>query len=235
MNEHTPRLLRKHDSIRILKNAGLEIAAVIDIGVQDDTWELRLAFPDLPHALFEPVKEYHQSIRGNYEGMDYRLHEVALSDRSGVLQFKDIRADDAGVVSHVRPAGYHEDDGLRTVAAVTLDDFLFEHQVPKPYLIKIDVDGHETEVMRGAKSVMKDANCLIVESTMPNVTERCMLAEKAGLVLWDIVDFSYYRENLYQVDLIFIAESAIKAFGALDPYKSINQGFEASKWYSREE
>jgi FkbM family methyltransferase len=219
------------DSLKTLRNAGLQVSAVIDVGVQHDTKELRVAYPDVPHLLFEPIVEYHDAIRASYEGVNYQLIGSAVSSSSGTLLLKQVRADADGVVSHVMN-GEVEGQGTRRVPCVALDDFFAQHEVAKPYLLKVDVDGTESDILRGAASTMRDCSCLIVETTMPFVEERCRLARESGLRLWDIVDFNFYHGSLYQVDLIFVSEREIARCRPLDPYNAINRGFEASAWFA---
>ena len=78
---------------------------------------------------------------------------------------------------------------------------------------------------------MRNCSCLVVEATLPMLAERCHLAGLSGLKLWDIVDFNFYRGNLYQVDLVFVHESQIKKLPILDPYEAINHGFDQSAWF----
>jgi FkbM family methyltransferase len=232
------RKLTKTHSLKMLARAGLKVSSVFDVGVQRDTRELRETFPDVPHFLFDPVLEYNEGIRRSYEGMDYVIENIAVSDRDGLLWLKEFRTDEDGVLSHVHPA-LHYEEGLKTVPARSLDNYMRDAHAKNPnlapYLIKIDVDGHETEILRGARNSLKSTSCLIVESTLPHLAERCALAEKAGLVLWDIVDLSYFHENLYQVDLIFIAEQFVPSGASLNPHVLMGLPvIDQSKWYHHE-
>ena len=219
------------DSLKILRKAGLQVRAVIDVGVQYDTEELRVGFPDVPHILFEPIQEYHDTIRSRYSDVDYQLFRWAVARAPGELILENVRADDAGVVSHVVNAEV-DSAGTRRVRSVSLDAFLEEHPVPAPYLLKIDVDGSESDIMRGGVAAMRNCSCLIVETTLPMLSECCYLASLSGLRLWDIVDFNFYHGNLYQVDLVFVHESQVQLLPVLDPYEAINRGLDRSAWFA---
>lgn len=228
----TVRRLTKWDSLQVLQRAGIAVGTVIDIGVQRDTPELRQLFGDVPHILFEPVSEYHDAIREAYAGLDFRLEEAAVSDRNGTLFLKEVRSDADGTVSHVSPADSYE-PGLRSVPRRTLDSYIEDVTLAKPYLIKIDVDGHETEIMHGARKALFDASCVIVETTLFHLPERLRLAESAGLVLWDIVDMTYYHGSLYQCDLVFISDRAEGIARPLDPrMRMAFEPFDPDAWYS---
>ncbi|WP_187278194.1 FkbM family methyltransferase [Methylobacterium sp. WL7] len=226
------RRLTKWDSIQTLLRAGLNVGTVIDVGVQRDSPDLRQLFSSVPHILFEPVLEYHEDIHRAYAGVNYKLEPVALSDRYGPFLLREVRADADGVVSHVSPAEGHE-ASLRTVQRKTLDGYVDETSPAKPYLIKIDVDGHETEILKGARRALFDASCVIVETTLHHLPERLRLAEVAGLALWDIVDMTYYDGCLYQCDLVFIPDRADGLIRRLDPRMRIAfEAFDPAVWYS---
>jgi FkbM family methyltransferase len=228
------RRLTKWDSLSTLIAAGLEIGSVIDVGVQRDSPELRGLFPRIPHLLFEPVADYVPQIRENYAGMTYTLESKAVSDRNGLLYLKEIRSDADGTVSHVVPADYYE-PGLRSVERVTLDGYLEDSDLPKPYLVKIDVDGHETQIMSRARKTLRNASCLIVESTLPNMIDRCLLAAHSGMVLWDIVDITYYHGSFYQADLVFVSETCVDLPRSLDPsMRMALEPFDAAAWYAHQ-
>jgi FkbM family methyltransferase len=232
------RRLTKTCALELLLGAGIKVSSVFDIGVQRDTLELRRAFPTVPHFLFDPIVEYNEDINEAYEGLDYKIENIAVSDRDGVLWLKEFRNDESGVLSHVHPALYYE-EGLRTVPARSLDSYMRDahalNPALAPYLIKIDVDGHETEILRGAMNCLKSTSCLIVESTLSHVSERCALAEKAGMILWDIVDLAYFHGNLYQVDLIFISEAYVPSGATLNPHVLMgNPEIDRSQWYQHQ-
>jgi hypothetical protein len=69
--------------LRFLRGVGIPVGTIIDVGAREETLELRQAFPDLRHILFEPASEFHDALRTNYASMDYVLVPAALSDQEG--------------------------------------------------------------------------------------------------------------------------------------------------------
>jgi FkbM family methyltransferase len=225
------RMHTKEDALRTLRRKGVPVGTILDVGVQFETVELRKQFADVHHVLFEPITEYHETIRQRYEGLSFEIVDAAVSDKEGVMEFHSIRSsEETGYVSHVRPAE-NAWPATRSAPRITLDGYLADHPLPGPYLLKIDVDGHETAILEGAKQTLRDCACLIVETTMPHLPDRCALAKAAGMCLWDIVDFAYYEDSLYQVDLIFLPYSLIIGNAELDPYASISRQLDAAQWY----
>jgi FkbM family methyltransferase len=101
------------------------------------------------HA-FEPAPRALRTLRRTASAYpNVTLHEVAVSDRAGMLLFKE----EAGLdTSHIASSG-------RPVQAVTLDSIGIV-----PTLIKIDVEGHEQAVLRGAFEILKSGPTVCFEA-----------------------------------------------------------------------
>lgn len=84
-------------------------------------------------------------------------HNVALADEAGVLAVGPIGASDSGSVSAVVR---HDRQEQATVPAVRLDDVVKESRIR---LIKLDVEGFEVQVLRGAPKTLRRTQHLLVE------------------------------------------------------------------------
>lgn len=82
---------------------------------------------------------------------------VALGEDTGVVRFTDEkRKDDNNRVSLDSSAGMQ-------VPCVTLASLIDEHRLARVAMLKIDVEGFEMHVLRGAESVLNRVDCLYVE------------------------------------------------------------------------
>jgi FkbM family methyltransferase len=114
---------------------------------------------------FEPMPENAESIQEQIDVNSLRQCKLiveAVSDRSGTASFMQAEHNALGHLSS--PGG--EPNALNTalsVRTVTLDEFAVSN--PFPDLIKIDVEGAETEVLAGARSLLSSPRApkLIVE------------------------------------------------------------------------
>src|SRR6266487_4042201 len=77
------------------------------------------------------------------------------------------------------------------VNVITIDDFVEEHNIPAISLLKVDVEGHELEVLRGASRVIREQKVDIVhfEFNEMNVITRVFLADFFAL----LPGFAFYR------------------------------------------
>ncbi len=216
----------KTDSLRFLIESGLPVGTILDVGVQECTAELIACFPSAQHILFEPDTNQRETIHRNYAGIDHVLVEAAVTATSGFLHVAKDGSTGAGLAAF-RPA---ENVPTLTIPAVSLDDWIAEHPVAKPYLLKVDVDGGEIEVLRGATRTLADTSCVVIEAPMHVLADRLGVLLQAGFALWDIVDLCYYHGNLSQVDLVCVSYAFRANLPDLRPWET--KEFRWDAWQS---
>jgi|SRR5215471_4633202 len=159
-------------------------ATIIDVGVARGTPQLYDAFPDAYLLLIEPLAEFSTDIsriltrrRGVYVPVAAGRHAADLElwvDASDPLQ-----------TSFYRRHPLETTEGAletRRVPVKTLDEIVAGHPCPRPFGLKIDVEGAELEVLQGAPAVLAETQFLIAEV---NVIDRFKGAYKfAELVEW---------------------------------------------------
>jgi FkbM family methyltransferase len=108
---------------------------------------------------FEPLPENVRLVRRHLRLNRVRnvsLHEVAVSDHDGHARFAPHASNAMGKLS---------DTGSVDVAMVSLDSMTNAGQFPDPSLLKIDVEGAELGVLRGASHVLGRARPTILLAT----------------------------------------------------------------------
>jgi FkbM family methyltransferase len=203
-----PRGPLKNQALAVLKSRGVPVQTILDVGVNTVTPELVAAFPDRHHVLFEPVEEYFEGIERHYARVPHELVKAAVSDSTGTVTLKTASKLQGQGISHAGmvPGPATDTADTRTVPMVRLDDFLRERQLPGPYLLKIDIDGHEMKVLRGAVETLKACSVVIVECPHHSLPERLSHLMKAGFRLFDLVEPCYYDKVFWQCDAVFLRE-----------------------------
>lgn len=120
---------------------------------------------------FEPVAEHAEclleSSKLNRFEERVSIHQIALSDSSGKMPILL-----AGSGSSLEKDFLSTNLGSRMVDIKTLDSFVDETNIPLPYFIKIDIEGHEYKALLGAKAtILKSSPVLFVEiaRTLKNI------------------------------------------------------------------
>lgn len=111
---------------------------------------------------FEPSDDMYEVLTSNCEKLNLansRVFKTALSDRSGTTEMViPIRED--GTLNHYEGSISGEAKSADvpvkhiSVETSTLDDFCSHHSIAKIDFIKCDVEGHEIEVLKGARKTL---------------------------------------------------------------------------------
>lgn len=100
----------------------------------------------------------------------------------------------------------------------TLDTIAQDKKLSGEFFIKLDVQGYEIEVLKGAKSILSHTNVVLLESSLFNYNLNAPLIDEViiisfmknqGFILFDIAEFIRKNDDqvLNQVDLIFCKEN----------------------------
>jgi len=197
---------------------------VLDVGVLTGTPELLEAYSDCMHVLFEPVAEFAPTIEYVYRGAQHRLVPAAVSDVSGETLLHTTSVMAGMQISH---SSMTEDpaQATRRVAMVSLDDFLRANPSEPPYLLKIDIDGHEMKVLRGATETLKHTSIVIIEATADTILERVGYLTQAGFRLFDLTEPCYYDDCLWQCDAVLIRNDLYPKH-----FSTYEDGFDQAKY-----
>ena len=203
----------KQDRVCSLRALGVPIDSVVDVGVQEQTGELIQAFPDRTHHLFEPVELWHPKIKNNYASLKHTIYPVALADTNGSAWLIQIAHLGDGVATHasIEKEPRSPDNKFivdcKEIEVRRLD--YYSTQLGDNFLLKIDVDGKELDVLRGASGCIRNASVVIIEAGWSTLTERGHAIEESGFRLIDIVDRVMYGEVLWQCDLVYLRNDLV--------------------------
>jgi len=147
---------------------GLDFDLLLDAGANRGQFTLmaRLLRRDLRVHAYEPLPgeaAVFQSVHGGRKGIE--LHEMALGDRAGTA---DLHVSASADSSSLLPIGEAQATlfpntgqvGLQRVPVSRLDDLRGHWQGASRALLKLDVQGFELNVLRGATAALK--NCAYV-------------------------------------------------------------------------
>ena len=217
------------ESLRLLKEIGLPIGDVIDIGVLHGTPVLMEIFADKSHHLIEPIEDYFPVIRSNYSRIKHHLVNAAVSDVDGEVFVHSAKKLGNDQISHSWITETATENSRR-VAAITLDSYVAKVKPEAPFLLKIDVDGAivPAAILRGARHTLEECSVVVIEMTLERFFERAALLDAAGFDLWDITSLCYYGECLWQFDAVYVSRIYKKNLPQLQPMHV--PPFDVTRW-----
>lgn len=218
----------KTDALAKLKSLNVPVGCVIDVGVLSGTSELREGFKGCRQILVEPIVEWNDAITAAYSkaGSDFEIVNVAASDFDGTMNMETSTVIPGRAISHARLTEKVTGANLRTVPVRKVDTIVAERVLPKPFLLKVDVDGVDLEVLKGAAETLKHTSVVIVEAHPRDFVERSNYIVSKGFQLFDIVNICYYDGRLAQIDMVFLNDRIVVE-KELEIYRG---GFDFAKW-----
>ena len=119
---------------------------------------------------FEPEPKNVNRLRENVElnDVDAKIIEAALSNTNGTIDLA-LTGDESGEGKHSIATG--DDTGTIEVKTAKADTIIDEWQLPKPTVVKIDVEGAEMSVLRGMKNTLQDSCRLVYIEVHPSKLE----------------------------------------------------------------
>jgi FkbM family methyltransferase len=137
--------------------------AVIDVGANVGFFSLLLSgwTETGPIFAFEPAPTNYQKLCANIElnAKASRIcpERVALSDRTEPISFLADERNPTRNRALIQPS--RDLRGVTTVNATSLDQFAAAHHIEDIAFLKIDVEGYEPSVLRGAARVLTEKRC----------------------------------------------------------------------------
>lgn len=144
-----------------LKQTGFEPAVIYDIGACLLQWtrEAREVWPQARIIAFDAFD--HAEFLYKEAGMDY--HVGVLSDVCKMVKFYQNDHMPGGNSYYRERSSVFPRDRFHIRTTRTLDSVVHERGFPLPDLVKLDVQGSELDILRGARRTLHNAQHLIVE------------------------------------------------------------------------
>lgn len=201
-------------SLATIAGTGWRAATVIDVGVGLGTDGLYDAFPEARLVLVEPVAEaapFMDDIASRRPGT------IVVPAAAGAVEGSASLAVVPGITGSTMYRSGGDGVEMRTVATVTLDGLVARHALEPPFLIKLDVEGHELEVLRGADRALDLTDVVVSEVSVwgggvrPTVADLVNLLAARGLVLHDVANLGYrgVDDALLLLDLVFVRHDSL--------------------------
>jgi FkbM family methyltransferase len=182
--------------------------SVIDVGANRGQFALFALrrFPEASLTCFEPLPAAHSKLHA-VVGHDAKVssHQCAVGAKGGSLSLNVTRSDDSS--SLLKPTAlqlrtFRDTDTVSStqVDVVSLDDVIDLGGLAEPFLLKIDVQGYELEVLRGAEQLLQKDGDVLVEASFAEFYE--------GQALIDEVVVEMYTSGYRLRGIFSIAKSS---------------------------
>jgi FkbM family methyltransferase len=145
-----------------------------------------------------------------YLNVDYAIALLSANDGEEKLFLED------ETISQVIEKNGEGNKGYLMLSQ-TLDTLLFNKNIPYPDLLKLDVQGHELEVLKGAQKSLAHAEVCLLEVSLfdfgdkpPLLKDVVCFMDNKNFQAYDISQFMRrpYDKALFQIDMFFVKKDS---------------------------
>jgi FkbM family methyltransferase len=143
---------------------GIPAPTIFDVGAYNGEFSKRIAnvLPSAAIHAFEPMREAYATLKDGLSGPQFRLNNVGLSDKtegavnmfSHRVPFGNLWEMHASLYRNVFEEYYHSDTYAYQVSMDTLDNYCSLNNVAHIDYLKIDTEGNDLNVLRGARNMI---------------------------------------------------------------------------------
>ncbi len=197
--------------LKHIKSNGFFPQTIIDAGAFVGDWSrtAKTVFPDARTIMVEGNEENREHlVAATRELNDSEYALAVLGPESDAEVVFHVQSQGSSVLQELTPFA-----GQKKVVAMTrLDDLMAGRKMPEPILLKLDVQGFELEVLRGAPATLARSEVVILEAALlpynqgaPLFAEVISFMADADFVVYDFCG-DHRRESdsaLFQADVVF--------------------------------
>ena len=193
---------------RHMRSLGFNPKTIIDVGVAHGTYELYATWPGADLLLIEPMAEFEAAMRfirkRRRTRCEYVIAAATRSNGTANLYHSDYSGGASLALGQPHSC---------TVQARTLDSIVSEQGFEPPFLLKVDVQGAEMDVLAGAEKTLPGCEVVMLETSLfdfaangATILEITALMRTLGFVPYDIYDglLRPHDRALGQIDIAFV-------------------------------
>lgn len=196
-----------------METLGYKTKIVYDIGACQAAWskELKANFRNIEIILFEANPAYKTSL----ENSGFKFFNDVLSNPG--REYVDFyNGTNTGDSYYKETTKYYDQQSSLRLPCKTLDKIIKENELPVPNFIKIDTQGSELDILKGAQSVIDQVDFIYTECPIirynegaPNISEYLEFFRSKNFIPIDIFEIHRAENILLQIDIMFV-RSVIK-------------------------
>jgi FkbM family methyltransferase len=196
-----------------LRSAGLPIDVVYDVGARhgEFTQSLRKTLPNARFILFEANPKCAPVLRAR--GFEHYISVLSSDVRE--VEFYD--TDSTGDSYFKENTRRYDTVTPTRCTTQTLDALVTEHRLPKPHFIKLDTQGSELDILRGAPECLASSSLLYLEcptvrynSGAPSLQQYLDFLDGAGFLPHELCEAHYSHGALVQLDVLFVRKEHLR-------------------------
>lgn len=202
-------------SLKNIRSLGFSPKFCLDIGAYEGYWsrDFKKIFPDCAILMIEGQQLKEPSLikaEKEYQDVSYKIALLGASEANVTFNIYDTAS--SVLIEHHNTGAKLEERTL-----ISLDKLLETNSLKKPDFIKIDTQGYELEILKGAEEALKSAEFVLLEISFLDIYVNCPLVadvlifmKERGFVVYDICTLMKrpLDNALFQSDFLFVKQGS---------------------------
>lgn len=202
------RKMRK--ALNTLRSNGYAINNVYDIGANSGKWtrDMSKVLPSANFFMFEANESHRQDL--SKRGHPFFIEILASEE----MERKFFSIGGTGDSLYLENTEFYSENDFRWVKTRTLDKIIEDNDLGKPNFIKLDVQGAELDILKGAEQSLEECHLIYMECPIleynigaPNFNDYIEFMKAIGFIPLQILEQHLVESELVQFDIIFIRKS----------------------------
>lgn len=204
--------------LRTMLSRGMRISWVYDIGAHKGEWSSAMkegALKGSNFVLFEANPTHRSTLQQT--GLKYVCGQM-LSDRDDDTgQFYSTGS--TGDSYYKEATTWYENVHPVILPKITLNKLVQEYNLPLPDLVKLDTQGSELDILRGATDILKTVSLIYIEVPIiqynvqaPSIVEYLTFMKDNRFIPVGIFEQHVIESTLIQVDIMYVSERSKNEF-----------------------
>lgn len=202
------------DKINILKQKGYYPDTILDIGAHQGFWTIGMKqiYNNSKYYLFE-ANDYSELNMFNNDNNVKVYNNIVLNDKIEEIDWYCINGTGDSMFKE-KTKHYINCNSIKR-ETIDLNTHILKNnlfQESKNILIKIDCQGAEISILKGASSILEKTDFILLEIPLfgqyndgiPNFLEHIQYMNSIGFITYDIVENNYINNFNMQLDVVFI-------------------------------
>ncbi len=213
--------MKTNGELKVIKTFIPKSKVIFDVGANCGDWT-KIALKENPNTIvhcFEPCSKAFNKLINENKNSKVTANKIAMSSKTGTSEIFIFDVCDSYNSINKRDIGYGigKPNKTETVELETIDNYCEKNNIKKIDFLKIDTEGHELEVLKGAIEMLNKNLIDIIQFEYGDTYI------DAGILLKDM--FNFFKETQYDLYKVYLNEII-----PINKYNHDLETFEYQNW-----